>query len=258
MSEATKICSQCGKELAADSVFCPHCGAKQTAAEGIAPPQPVAAAAVEPPAPNRYQEMLDKVLATTRTHKWYWAGGGGAAVVIAVLAILFFTGIFGPSGRAICTAALTQAKDFGVISPSATLSSTSAKSTDVDGRRQCAAEAGGDSYVLLADIKNEDAEHKKCKDFAKQADCLKLYSVARTDGMTTYQVREIPPGETDEALLGTQAAPGQAAGSSADAGGSDALDAQTAVDNGGAGAPDQTAPDQTAPAQAAPADQPQQ
>lgn len=253
MSEATKICSQCGKELATDSVFCPHCGAKQTAAESVAPPEPIAAAPVEPPPPNRYQEMLDRVLATTKTHKWYWAGGGGGVVVVAVLAILFFTGVFGLSGKAICTATLTQAKDFGVISPSATLSSNSAKSTDVDGRRQCAAEAGGDSYVLLVDVKNEDLEHKKCKDFAKQADCLKLYSVARTDGMTTYQVREIPPGETDEALLGSQgAAPAEAAAANADGGGSDALDAQTAVDNGGA------APDQSTPAQGTPADQPQQ
>ena len=186
------------------------------------------------------QPIIQKILSTTKTHKWYWAGGG--ALVVAALAVLFFLGVFGPGGKAICTAALTQAKDFGVISPSATLSSNSAESTDVKNRRKCSAQADNNSYSLAADLQAEDAQHNKCTDFNKQPDCVKLYSVARSDGMTTYQVREIPPNETDEALLGGSPPPAQSpdANASPDAspnsGASDTggFDAPTAVDNGSA------------------------
>jgi len=229
-------CPQCGNEIAPDIEQCPHCG---TALQvGMAAP------ATEPeavtPSAGGFQATIQAILATTQTHKWYWAGGGGGALVVAVLAVLFFTGVFGPSGRAICTSTLTQAKDFGVISPSATLASSSAKSTDVKNRRQCTAQVGDDTYVLQVDIQAEDTAHKKCTDFTKQTDCVKLYSVARSDGMTTYQVRAIPPDETDEALLGQAPGaappgsppPGAAAPDSgaAEPGG---LDSQTAVDNGG-------------------------
>jgi len=191
---------------------------------------------------------VDALLATIQTHKTYWIGGGSAVAVVAIAAGLYFGGVFGPSGRDICLATLTQARDFGVISPSAELASISAKSTDVKGRKSCTANAGGETYTLLADIKTEDAAHKKCKDLKKQNSCVALYSVARTDGMTTFQVREIPPGETDEALAANSppppppeqgAAPGQAApAAQTDSGG---LDTDTAVDN--------TAPAQRAPQQ---------
>ncbi len=190
---------------------------------------------------------VDAILTSVQTRKTYWIGGGALAVV-AIAAGLYFGGVFGPSGRDICFATLTQARDFGVISPSAELSSTAAKATDVKGRKSCTASAGGETYTLLADLKTEDAAHKKCKDLKKQNSCVALYSVARTDGMTTYQVREIPPGETDEALAANSppppppdqaAAPGQAAPAQQSDGGG--LDADTAVDN--------TAPAQRAPQQ---------
>ncbi|MDR3526941.1 MAG: hypothetical protein P4L57_06640 [Rhizomicrobium sp.] len=193
---------------------------------------------------------VDAILATIQTHKTYWISGGSALAVVAIAAGLYFGGVFGPSGRDICLASLSQARDFGVISPSAELSSTAAKSTDVKGRKSCTASAGGETYTLLVDLKTEDAAHKKCKDLKKQNSCVALYSVARTDGMTTYQVREIPPGETDEALAANSpppppaapdqaAAPGQAAPAAQNDGGS--LDTDTAVDN--------TAPAQRAPQQ---------
>jgi len=195
---------------------------------------------------------LDTLLATAKTNKLVWAGGG-VIVVAAVAAGLYFGGVFGPSGRDICMASLQQAKDYGVISPSADLASTSAKSTDVKNRKSCSASASGETFTLLTDIKTEDSAHKPCKDFKKQNSCVALYSVARTDGMTTYQVRNIPPGETDEALAANapppdQAAPGQAA--PADGQQSGGLDTETAVDN--------SAPGQQGPAQQAPAQQPQQ
>jgi len=237
------ICPQCGNKIEYGTAQCPHCGTGLRY-EAAALDEGAAAAGPQAALLDRLKPVVAKILATTRTHKWYWAGGGGGAFVVAVLAVLFLTGVFGPSGRAICTAALTQAKDFGVISPSATLSSSSAESTDVKDRRKCTAQADNDTYVLQADLQAEDAANKKCSDFKKQAGCVKLYSVARSDGMTTYQVREIPPGETDAALLGQSASqPGSSA--APDSGDASGLEAPTAVDNAPAAPP----PDDSQPQQ---------
>jgi hypothetical protein len=178
--------------------------------------------------------------ASIRTHKWWWAGGGGAFLAAVIAAIVVFGGFLGPSGKTVCTVGLQLAKDYGVISPSAELASTSAESTDVADRKQCSVQVGGDAYVVQADIKSEDSEHKSCRDYVKQSGCIMLYSVARTDGLTTYQVREIPPDETDEAI---EAAEKQAAESGGAAPGGQApgvaetdsglIDTETAVDNTG-------------------------
>ena len=202
------------------------------------------------PSPKGFGAIIAK------TKPVYWIGG--AVVVAGVAALLVFGGLFGPSGKAICTASLDQARAFGVISPSAALESSSAKSTDVKNRKSCIAKVGDDTYTLVADIKSEDAEHRKCRDYAKQGGCIALYRVARSDGMTTYQVREIPPGETDEALanegvLGTPPPPNPASPNGAVPNGAPAadqgggLDGETAIDNSGSmqGTPAQ--PQQSAP-----------
>jgi hypothetical protein len=269
--EATKFCPQCGNELAAASVFCPHCGTRQPQLTEVqhevqqaeAQHTVVYRAEPEPAGPSGFQRTMDSILATTQTHKWWWVGGAGGLVAVALIAIVVFGGFLGPSGKAICTATLKQAQDFGVLSPGATLASSSAKSTNVEGRRSCTAQSGDDTYTLQVDVKNEDTEHKKCKDFDKQSDCLKLYSVARTDGMTTYQVREIPPDQTDEAILAGegQNAPAPPAGSNSGASESSGFEAPTSVDNGTGtqSEPSQAAPDQGTPDQAPPSnDQPQQ
>ncbi len=188
--------------------------------------------------------FLDAILATTQSHRTYWFAGGGVVAVAAIAAIVVFGGFLGPSGKDICMASLNQAREFGVISPNATLASSSAKSTDVKNRKQCSVQADGETFTLLADVKTEDAVQKKCKDFKKQSGCVALYSVARSDGMTTYQVREMPPDETDEALA-AQSPPPPAPGAAAPAAAADAggLDTDTAVDNTGA-APAQTPPPQ--------------
>lgn len=263
MPEATKFCPQCGNELSAESAFCPHCGARQPQQAEV---QQALAQQTEaaPAGPSQFQRTLETVLATTQTHKWWWVGGAGGLVAVALIAIVVFGGFLGPSGKAICTATLKQAQDFGVLSPSSTLASSSAKSTDVAGRKSCTAQSGDDTYVLLVDVKNEDGEHKKCKDFDKQSNCIKLYSVARSDGMTTYQVREIPPDQTDEAILagqGQSATPPAPGGGNAGASEPGGLDAPTSVDNGGGPSPtpEQAPPDQGTPDQAPPSnDQPQQ
>lgn len=229
MAEATEPCLTCGKPVDAGYTACPYCGAEVPMRTGL----------------------LASIVASFSTHKWFWIGGT-PVVVAALAAALYFGGLFGPNGQAICEATLTQAKDFGVLSPSAVLASHDAKSTDVKGRKSCTASVGEDSYTLQVDVKNEDASHKPCRDLKKQNSCVALYSVARSDGLTTYQVREIPPDETDEAIL---AAEGQA-NAAAPAGG---------VPAGEAGAPSaesgmddtETAVDTAPSAPAQPAAQPQ-
>jgi hypothetical protein len=158
-------------------------------------------------------KLLATILASTKTHKWWWAGGGGAAVVAIAAAVIVFGGFFGPSGKAICTLALEHARDYGVVPNTATLANMEAKSTDVRNRRLCTAQAGGNDYSLTVDV--------TCKDMKKK-DCVALYSVERADGLSTYQVRQVPDDDADAAVDGGQAAAG---GATQNAGG-----AQNAVD----------------------------
>lgn len=170
-------------------------------------------------------ELFATILATTKTHKWWWAGGGGAAAVAIVATVVVFGGFFGPSGKAICTVALEHAREYGVIPSSAKLSSNDAKSTDVKNRKLCTAEADGNTYNIAADVET-DAE-KNCKDITKNKDCVALYSVERADGLSTYQLRQVPDDDTD-------APPEHAAAN--DAGGApaapDTVNAQSAPDAG--------------------------
>lgn len=196
MPETKITCPQCGYETESSVTICPACG------------QPLA----KPGVLGRLQPVIGAVLATMRTHRWYWVGGGGVVLAAAAAAVVVFGGFLGPSGKAVCTATLATAKDYGVIPMSAELASNSAESTNVEHRRKCTASVGNDTFNLLTDI--------KCNDM-KKSDCLALYSVARSDGLTTYQVREIPPDETDEAIEAAekQAAETQEGGSPAEPGG---------------------------------------
>ena len=231
MPEETNTCPNCGNQIEAAYRECPNCGAQQRQLGFV----------------GKLQNGLGALLGTTKTQPMPWMIGGGAVAVAAIAAVVVFGGFFGPSGKDICMASLNQARDFGVLSPSADLASNSAKSTDVKNRKQCSVKVGDDTFTLLTDVKTEDATHKKCTDCKKQSGCVALYSVARSDGMTTYQVREIPPDETDEALAAQSPPPpplpGAAPAAAADSGG---LDTDTAVDNSGGaqGTPAQAPPPQ--------------
>jgi hypothetical protein len=149
-------------------------------------------------------KLLSAIQASIQTHKLWWAGGGGAAVVAIAAVVVVFGGFFGPSGQVICTTALEHARDYGVIPTTATLANTDAKSTDVKNRRLCTARAGGNDFRLTAEI--------TCKDM-KNKDCIALYSVERADGLSTYQVRQVPDDDTDAAAdAGSPAAGGAAQG----------------------------------------------
>jgi len=147
-------------------------------------------------------KLLSAVQASIQTHKGWWAGGGGAAVVAIAALVIVFGGFFGPSSKAICTIALERARDYGVIPTTAILANTDAKSTDVENRRLCTAQAGDNDFRLTAEI--------TCKDM-KNKDCIALYSVERADGLTTNQVRQVPDDDTDVAAdAGSPAASGAA------------------------------------------------
>ena len=142
--------------------------------------------------------LFEALLASFKTHKWWWAGGGGAAVVaIAAAAVFMYGGFFGPDGGAICKVALDHARDYGVVPGDASLASSSPKKTDVKDRWLCTALADNNEFNLTVDM--------TCKDL-KNKDCVSLYNVARADGMTTYQVRQVPDDDNDAALdMGNQA-----------------------------------------------------
>ncbi len=225
MPEVMNTCPQCGNQIEAAYQVCPNCGAQQPRLGFV----------------GKLRNGAGALLATRQTHPKQWMIGGGVAAVVVIGAVVWFGGFLGPSSRDICLASLNQAKDFGVISPSATLASSSAKTTDVKNRRQCTAQVDGDTFTILTDLKSEDAEHKKCTDIKKQKSCVAIYSVARSDGMTTYQVREIPPDETDEALAAETPPPAAPGATPAEApADSSGLDGETAVDN--SSAPAQSAP----------------
>ena len=145
-------------------------------------------------------KLLAAILASMKTRKWWWAGGGGAALVAIAAAVVVFGGFFGPSGKAICTVAVEHARDYGIIPPSAVVSNAGGKSTDVKNRRLCTASANGNSYNILADLVTGDTTEVKCKnikDITKSKDCIALYSVERSDGLSMYQVRQVPDDDTD-------------------------------------------------------------
>ena len=191
--------------------------------------------------PEAISKLFAAILASTKTHKWWWAGGGGATLAAIVVVVIVFGGFFGPSGATICKAAVDRARDYGVV-PFAATAGTEAKKTDVKDRRTCEAQAGDEKYNVTADL--------TCKDL-KKADCLTLYSVARSDGMSTYQMRApeedvsentaAPDASTVPAAAAPIAKPDTAAVPGND-------DSDLAVSHSGAAGPTQTPTDNSQPA----------
>lgn len=134
--------------------------------------------------------LFEALLQSLKAHKWWWAGGGTAAILVIAAGVAYSVygeSWFGPSGKTICTAALSDARDYGVVPNDSALASNEAKQTKVDGRRICTAQSGSDTYLITADV--------TCKKI-KDGKCLTLYAVERSDGLSTYQVRSVPDDET--------------------------------------------------------------
>lgn len=146
----------------------------------------------DPPVPVM-QKSFGMLKSSIKSHKWIWIGGAVVVVAAAAVATLWLSGVFGPSGRAVCKISVERARDYGTLPPGAQPEG-STKSTDVSGRKSCIAKADGDTYTVTVDI--------KCKDL-KNADCLPIYSVERDDGMSFYQVRQIPNDGDDGEASGT-------------------------------------------------------
>lgn len=126
--------------------------------------------------------VIQKVFASIKAHLWWWIAGLIIIIAVAAGLTLWLTGFFGPSGREICRVSVQRAMDYGTI-PMDSKQAGSAKSTKVSGRKSCIATSGSDQYIIKVDV--------KCKDL-KKADCLPIYSVERSDGMSFYQKRALP------------------------------------------------------------------
>lgn len=126
--------------------------------------------------------LSSRLCASVKAHKWIWAGCAVVVIAASATAVVYYGGFFGPSGHAICKVAVLRARDYGAL-PSNARQDGSAKSTDVSGRKNCDVDADGEKYTVLADL--------KCNDL-KNADCLPIYAVERSDGMSLYQVRSVP------------------------------------------------------------------
>ena len=126
--------------------------------------------------PESISNFFATIQQSIKAHKWWWAGGGGAALVAIAVVVVLFCGFFGPSGKAICSATLTRARDYGVVPMTASLLNNKAASTDVKGRRICVAQADNDQYNMAVDLKCDKLKNK---------DCIALYSVESAEGVST-------------------------------------------------------------------------
>lgn len=166
--------------------------------------------------PEAISKLFETILASTKTHKWWWAGGGGATLVAIAVLVVVLGGLFGPSGRDICSIAVQRSIAYGVL-PQGAEAVNSGKKTDVARRRACAATAGGDNFVVTADLtcNNLAKDHASLKDMTSekyQADpwrdqgCVSLYAVERSDGLSIFQKRKE---ETDEGMASITPPPPQ-------------------------------------------------
>ena len=78
----------------------------------------------------------------------------------------------------VCSTALANAKNFGVLPKAGRLRDPDPRETDQEGRYICDAETGKAKYSIAVDI--------VCDDAAKES-CISIYNVAEDDGAVLYQ-----------------------------------------------------------------------
>jgi hypothetical protein len=78
----------------------------------------------------------------------------------------------------VCTMALANAKNFGIVPQYGQLASARLEQTNVQGRYACLAQTHASKYVLAVDL--------LCRNF-RDPSCTSLYNVSQTDGTILYQ-----------------------------------------------------------------------
>lgn len=78
----------------------------------------------------------------------------------------------------VCTTALVNAKNFGIVPQYGRLGSAKLAQTNVQGRYACLASTHAAKYVLIVDL--------LCRNL-KDSRCVSLYNVSQTDGTVLYQ-----------------------------------------------------------------------
>lgn len=78
----------------------------------------------------------------------------------------------------VCTTALTNAKNFGIVPQYGQLASAKLAATNVQGRYACLAATRTTKYVLIVDL--------LCRNL-KDSRCVSLYNISQSDGSVLYQ-----------------------------------------------------------------------
>ena len=88
------------------------------------------------------------------------------------------------SARSLCEATLDTARDFGVLTPDATLASSDAQSGDTKDRFICQAKIGAVTVTMAVDQLCTDMGNPKC---------LAIWNISDSTGQTLYQQRDFLP-----------------------------------------------------------------
>lgn len=78
----------------------------------------------------------------------------------------------------VCTTALGNAKNFGIVPQYGQIASAKLAQTNVQGRYACLAATHATKYVLIVDL--------LCRNL-KDSRCVSLYNISQTDGTVLYQ-----------------------------------------------------------------------
>lgn len=85
-----------------------------------------------------------------------------------------------PTPGGTCGTALARVRDYGVVPFNSTLSGDAEGTKNADGRIQCAATHGDQTYSMTVNLKCDDLSDPKC---------LEIYRVTQGDGNALFQKR---------------------------------------------------------------------
>lgn len=125
-----------------------------------------------------------------------WLAIAATVVVLAAVGAYFVVGKTGATHKAVtggtesanaepapdgaCGTALARVRDYGVVPYNSTLSSGADGTKNADGRVECAAVHGDQSYSMTVNLNCDDLSDPKC---------LEIYRVTQGDGNALFQKR---------------------------------------------------------------------